>query len=213
MGSSKLEQDLSAAVRFQRLVERFFELLQRVHSLHHGGERSISYEVAQLLVNLLYLCARRVAYPIDEPESVQTETTIDEDYRRQDWELPTLKGVDDNRTAILERLGQLAHGSSAHRIEDEAEFFPIESPLNILVQVVSLDDDAVTAELPHLLGSFFPTHDIQRLHSCELRERNDVLAHGRVGCGLTDPVAGHQGNISVEQEIGGSRVDSDHRQL
>src|SRR6476660_3859641 len=211
MGSSKLEQDLSAAVRFQRLVERFFELLQRVHSLHCGGEGSISHEVAQLLVNLLDLCSGRVAYPIDEPESVQTETTIDEVHGREDWELPTLKGIDDNRTAILERLSQLAYGSSAHRIEDEAEFFPIESLLNILVQVVSLDDDAVTSELPHLLGSFFPPHDIQRLHSCQLRARNDVLSHGRVGCGLTYPVAGHQGNVSVEQEIGGSRVNPDHR--
>src|SRR4029077_10183658 len=120
---------------------------------------------------------------------------------------------DDNRTAILERLGQLAHGSSAHRIEDEAEFFPIESLLNILAQVVALNDDAVTSELPHLLGSSFPTHDIQRLDSCELRERNDVLSHGRVGCGLTDPVAGHQGNVPVQQEIGRSRVNPYHRQL
>src|SRR6478736_4418439 len=166
--------------------------------MHHCGERSISYEVAQLLVNLLDLRARRVAYPIDEPESVQTETTIDEVHGREDWELPTLKGIDDNRTAILERLSQLAYGSSAHRIEDEAEFFPIESLLNILVQVVALNDDAVTSELPHPLGSSFPTHDVHRLHSCELRERNDVLSHGRVGCGLTDPVAGHQGNVSVE---------------
>jgi len=54
---AKLEQNLSAAIRFQRLLERFLELLERVHMLHCGGERSISYEVAQLLVNLLDLCA------------------------------------------------------------------------------------------------------------------------------------------------------------
>src|SRR6266446_4056973 len=35
----------------------------------------------------------------------------------------------------------------------------------------------------------------------------------RVGCGLADPVAGHQGNVSVEQEIGGSRINPDHREL
>ena len=53
-----------------------------VYALQSGEfpvfSRSISYEVAQLLVNLLDLCARRVAYSIDEPESVQTETTVDE---------------------------------------------------------------------------------------------------------------------------------------
>src|SRR5438132_11191400 len=46
--------------------------------LHCGGERSISYQVSQLLVNLLDLYAGRVAYPIDEPESVEAKTTVDE---------------------------------------------------------------------------------------------------------------------------------------
>src|SRR6266850_6408015 len=75
---SKLEQDLSAAIRFQGLLERFLELVERVHMLHCGGERAIRYEVAQLLVNLLDLCAGRVAYPIHEPESVEAKTTVDE---------------------------------------------------------------------------------------------------------------------------------------
>src|SRR5882724_6108212 len=141
--------------------------------LHCGGERSISYEVAKLLVDLLDLCSGRVAYPIDEPESVEAKTTIDKVFGRDGWELPTLHGVDDDRAASLERLGQLSHGGSTHRIEDETK----------------------------------------RLDSCELRERNDVLPHGRVGRGLTDPVAGHQGNVSVEQEIGGNRVNPYHREL
>ena len=70
ISSPKLEQDLATAIRFQGFLERFLELVERVHMVHCGGERSISYEVSQLLVNLLDLCARRVAYPIDEPESV-----------------------------------------------------------------------------------------------------------------------------------------------
>src|SRR5260370_17137579 len=73
--SLELEQDLSAAIRFQGLLERFLELVERVHMLHCGRERSISYEVSQLLVNLFDLCALRVAYPIDEPESVEAKTT------------------------------------------------------------------------------------------------------------------------------------------
>src|SRR6267154_4248183 len=129
----KLEQNFSAAIRFQRLLERFLELLERVDMLHCGGERSISYEGAQLLVNLLDLRAGRVAYPIDEPESVEAKTTIDKVFGRDGWELPTLHGVDDNRAASLERFGQLSHGSSAHRIEDETKFLPVESLLNILV--------------------------------------------------------------------------------
>src|ERR1700724_2150702 len=169
-----------------------------------GGERSISCEVSQLLVNLLDLCARRVAYPIDEPESVEAETTVDELCGRHSWELPTLHGVDDNRAARFKRLGQLAHGSSSQHIEDEAQFLPVESLLNILVQVVALEDYAVTSPLPHLFGSFFPPDNIQRLDACKLRECNDVLPHGRVACGLTDPVAWHKGQISVQQEIGGS---------
>jgi hypothetical protein len=76
-----------------------------------------------------------------------------------------------------------------------------------------LEDYAVISPLPHLFGSFFPADDIQRLYSCELCERNDVLPHGRVGCGLTDPVAGHQGNVSVQQEIRGNRVNPYHREL
>ena len=34
--SLELEQDLSAAIRFQRLLERFLELVERVHMLHCG---------------------------------------------------------------------------------------------------------------------------------------------------------------------------------
>src|SRR6266446_306000 len=210
---TKFEQDLAAAIRFQRLLERFLELLERVDLLHCGGERSISYEVSQLLVNLLDLCARCVAYPIDEPESVEAKTTVDEVSGRDGRELPTLKCVDDNRATRFKRFCQLAHGSSTHRIEDEAKFLSVESLLNILVQVVALEDYAVTSPLPHLFGSFFPPDHIQRLDSRKLRERDDVLPHGRVGCGLTDPVAGHQGNVSVQQEVGGSRVDPYHRQL
>jgi hypothetical protein len=44
------------------LLERFLELVERVDMLHFGGKRSISYEVTQLLVNLLDLCAGSVAY-------------------------------------------------------------------------------------------------------------------------------------------------------
>src|SRR3989442_15139689 len=106
--SAKFEQDFAATIRFQGLPERFLELLERVDMLHCGGERSISCEVAQLLVNLLDLCSGRVAYPVDEPESVETQTTVDEVFGRNGWELPTLHGVDDNRAARLERLGQLA---------------------------------------------------------------------------------------------------------
>jgi hypothetical protein len=66
----KLEQDLAAAIPFQRLLECFLELVEPIDMVYCGGERSVSYEVAELLVNLLDLCAGRVAYPIDEPESV-----------------------------------------------------------------------------------------------------------------------------------------------
>jgi hypothetical protein len=59
------------------LLERFLELLKRVDMLHCGGERSISYELAQLLVNLLDLCSGRVAYPVDEPESVEAKAAVD----------------------------------------------------------------------------------------------------------------------------------------
>src|SRR2546427_3954090 len=130
---AKLEQDLAAAIRSQRSLDRFFEMLERVDMLHCGPERSTSYEVAQLLVNLLDLCAGRVAYPIDEPESVEAEITIDEVFGRDRRELPAQNGVDDSRAASLERLGQLAHRSSAYGIEDEAQFLPVESLLNILV--------------------------------------------------------------------------------
>src|SRR4029077_3473273 len=95
----------------------------------------------------------------------------------------------------------------------ESQFLPVQSPLNILVYVVSLLDDAVTPPLPNLFGRFFPADDIQRFDSSELRQRDDVLPHGGVGCGLTDPVAGHQGHVSVQQKISGNRVDPDHREL
>src|SRR5467141_5321094 len=120
-------------MRFQGLLERFLKLVERIHMLYCGGERSISYEVSELLVNLFDLYARRVAYPIDEPESVEAKTTVDELFGRHGWELPTLKAVDDNRAARFNRFGQLAHGSSTHRIEDEAKFLPVESLLNIHV--------------------------------------------------------------------------------
>src|ERR1700722_2981223 len=101
--------------------------------LDYGGERSISYEVAQLLVNLLDLCARRVAYPVDEPESVEAKTTVDEVFGRDDWELATLQSVDDDRPPIFKRPGPFPDGSSAHRIEDETELLAVEGLLNIFV--------------------------------------------------------------------------------
>jgi hypothetical protein len=64
---------------------------------------------------------------------VEAKTTEDEISGREGRELPTLKAVDDDRAASFERLGQLAHGSSTHRIEDEAKSLPVESLLNILV--------------------------------------------------------------------------------
>src|SRR6266851_1575808 len=142
ISSPKLEQNLAAAIRLQGLFERFLELVERVHMLDCGGERSSSYEVSQLLVNLLDLCAGRVAYPIDEPESVEAKTTVDEVSGRHSWELPTLHGVDDNRAARFQRFGQLAHGSSSQHIEDEAEFLPLESFLNVLLQGVALENYA-----------------------------------------------------------------------
>src|ERR1700686_3598528 len=132
ISNAKLEQDLAAAIRFQGLLERFLKPVERVHTLHCGGKRSIGYEVSQRLVNLLDLCAGSPAYPIDEPESVEAKTTVDELFGRHGWELPTLKAVDDNRAARFKRFGQLAHGSSTQRIEHEAEFLPVESLLNIL---------------------------------------------------------------------------------
>src|SRR5438132_13378517 len=100
--------------------------------VHRGRERTISYEAAQLLVNLLDLCAGRVAYPIDEPESVEAEVTIDAVFGRDRRELPAQNGVDDSRAASLERLGHLAHRSSAYGIEDAPRPVRVASVLNIL---------------------------------------------------------------------------------
>jgi len=105
MSSRKLEQGLAPTIRFQRLFERLPELVERVHMLHCGGERPISYEVPQLLVNLFDLCPGRIAYPINELESVEVQTTVDEVSRRDGRELPTLKCVDDNRAANFKRFG------------------------------------------------------------------------------------------------------------
>src|SRR5262249_42706649 len=85
ISSPKLEQDLAAALRLQGLLKRFLELVERVHLLHCGGERSISYEVAQPLVHPLDPGAGRAAYPIGEPEAVQAQTTEDE-VEREDRE-------------------------------------------------------------------------------------------------------------------------------
>src|SRR5258708_37452209 len=93
--------------------------------LHCGGERSIRYQVSQLLVNLFDLCARRVPYPIDEPESVEAETTVDELCGRHTWQLPTLDGVRGNRASRFKRFRRLAHGSSTQHIEHERGFLPL----------------------------------------------------------------------------------------
>src|SRR3989441_3420326 len=209
----KFEQYFSVSTRSQRMLERFLELLERIHMLDCGGERSISYQVAQLLVNLLDFCAGCVAYPIDEPESVQAKTTVDKVFGGNDREMPALQGINNNRAAGLERLGQFPDGSSAHRIEDKTKPLPVESPLDVLLQVVALVDYTVASKLADLFGSLFPADDVRRFDSCELRQLNDVLSHGRIGCSLTDPVTGHQRNISVEQQIGSSWIDPNHREL
>src|SRR5258705_107190 len=101
------------------MLERFLELLERKDTLYCGGERPIGYAVAQFLVDLLDLCAGRVAYPIDEPESMQTKTTVDKVFGRKGREMPALKGVNNHRAARLERFGQFPDGCSAHRIKNE----------------------------------------------------------------------------------------------
>src|SRR6266568_4626589 len=164
----KCEQDLSAAMRLQRLLERFLELVEWVDLLHGGPERSLSDEVAQLLVHLPDLCARRSAYPIDQPEAVEAETTVDELAGRHGRKLPTEEGVDDNRAARFERLGQLAHGRAAHHIEDETQLLPVERLCNLLVESVALEDNAVTSPLPHLVDRVVPADDMQRLDAGEL---------------------------------------------
>src|SRR5271163_374182 len=180
------------------MLECCLEPVERVDLLHFGGEGSISYQVAQLLVELLNLCAWCVAHPIAEPESVKAETKVDEVLRREGRDLPTVDGVDDNRAAPLERLAQLAHGASAECVKDQAKFFPMKGLLDILGQVVALEDDAVTPQTPYLLCGLFSTDDIQCFDSRELCDLDDVLSHCRVGCSLTDPVAGHQRGIPVQ---------------
>src|SRR6266436_1068210 len=127
--------------------------------------------------------------------------------------MPTLKCVNDHRAARFEGLGQFPDGGSSDVIKDETEFLPVESFVDILIQVVALEDYLVTSALAHLLSSFSSADNIQRFDSRELRELNDVLAHPRIGCGLTDPVTRHESNVSVQQEIGGGRVNSYHREL
>ena len=145
---------------------------------------------------------------------MEAKTTVDELLGRHGRELPTLRyAVNHNRAIGFKRFGQLAHGYSAHIIKDEAKSLAIESFLDILVQVVALNDYAVASPLAHLFGSFFAPDEIQCFDSCKLRKSNNVLPHRGVGCGLTDPVAGHEGNVSVQQEIGGSRVNPYHREL
>jgi hypothetical protein len=158
------------------MLERFLELLERIHVLDCGGERSISYQGAQFLVSLPDFCAGRVAYPIDEPESMQTKTTVDKVFGGNGWKLPALQGVNNNRAAGLERLGQFPDGSSAHRIEDETKPLAVESPLDVLLQVVALVDYTVASKLANLFGGLFPANDVQRFDSCELCELNDVLS-------------------------------------
>src|SRR6266850_1621101 len=92
------------------MLERFLELLERIHMLDCGGERSISYQVAQLLVNLLDFCAGCVAYPIDEPESMQAETTVDKVFGRNGREMPALQVVALVNYTVASKLADLFGG-------------------------------------------------------------------------------------------------------
>src|SRR6266446_5566334 len=196
--SPTCEQDLAAAMRLQRLRERFLERVEWVDLLHGGPERSLSDEVAQLLVHLPDLCARCRAYPIDQPEAVETETTVDELARRHGRELPTAEGVDDNRAARFERLGQLAHGRAAHRIEDETQLLPVERLCNFLVESVALEDNAVTSPLPHLVDRVVPADDMQRLDACALRERDELFPPEAAGERLRQQLLGPDPQVVVE---------------
>jgi len=79
--------------------------------------------------------------------------------------LPALQGVNNNRAAGLERLGQFPDGSSAHRIEDETKPLAVESPLDVLLQVVALVDYTVASKLANLFGGLFPANDVQSFAS------------------------------------------------
>ena len=54
---AKFEQYFSVSTRSQRVLESLLELLERIHMLDCGGERSISYQGAQFLVSLPDFCA------------------------------------------------------------------------------------------------------------------------------------------------------------
>src|SRR5438094_393901 len=110
---------------------------------------------------------------IEGPGSMETKTTVDKGVGGNGRQLPALQGVNNNRAAGLERLGQFPDGSSAHRIDDKTKPLPVESPLDVLLQVVALVDYTVASKLADLFSGFFPADDVKRIDSCELRELND----------------------------------------
>ena len=64
--------------------------------------------------------------------------------------------------------------------------------------VLAPEDNAISSPVAYLFRSLRSADDVQCFHSGELGDGDDVLSHGRVGRGLPDPVAGHEGNVSVQ---------------
>src|SRR5439155_4246267 len=111
---------------------------------------------------------------------MQTKTTVDKVFGRKGREMPALKGVNNNRAAVLERLGQFPDGSSAYRIEDETKLLPVESLLDILLQVVALVDYTIASKLADLLDGLFERASDNQVVGEKCRIGQVPEGHGQV---------------------------------
>src|SRR5258708_32623692 len=107
------------------MPDGLFVLADAVRRIAGGVQRAITYQTCQLLIHRLNFLARRLAYPVDEPEPMQAKAAIEEVSRRDGRKLPTLHGVADNWAAILERLGERRHNAYADGVENEGDVLPL----------------------------------------------------------------------------------------
>src|ERR1700730_2162629 len=102
-----------------------FVLANAVRCVDGCVQRAIADQTCQLPVHRLNFLARRLAYPVNEPEPMQAKAAIEEVSRGDGRKLPTLHGVADNWAASLERLGERRHNASAYVVENEAELLSL----------------------------------------------------------------------------------------
>jgi hypothetical protein len=171
-------------------------------------------EVDELAVDRLEPVARRVADPAQDHEAAQREPPVDQVRQRDRGRLARRGGERHHGPLLLDQPDQLGDlGGVAGPLEQQPDRRPVQRRGCAVGEVVAVHEDDVGAELPDLLGRSVTPDDAEHPDPGPLGQRDEIVAHGRVGQVERDPVAARERDVVVQEGVGRRGLDRQRREL